>query len=161
MHFIPMSCRPPPTGNTIPLEGPHNLSAWHPGPAAWKESVPLIPAQLSRAPLSGFSLLSTPRLSHFFALVACLVCYVPHFAIITLSVSGCDDSHACVVFLPCDLPSGRQQGRPRAYSPHVPLRPQTPHGAVWRVRNMMETKMQDDRHTEELANTQKGLALSP
>ena len=55
MHFIPMSRRPPPTGNTIPLEGPRNLSAWHPGPAAWKETVPLVPAQVSRAPLSGFS----------------------------------------------------------------------------------------------------------
>lgn len=88
MHFIPMSRRPPPTGNTIPLEGPRNLSAWHPGPAAWKETVPLVPAQVSRAPLSGFSLLSAPRLSHLSMLVACLVCCVPHFTFVTLSVSG-------------------------------------------------------------------------
>ena len=51
-------------------------------------------------------------------------------------------SHACLVFLLCDLPSGRQQHCPRAPSPHVPLCPQTPPalglcmalGMWWRTR---------------------------
>lgn len=88
MYFILMSYRPPPAGDTIPLKGPCSLSAWHPGPATWKETVPLVPAQLSRAPLSGFSLLSTPLLSHLSAFLARLVCCVPHFTVVTLSVSG-------------------------------------------------------------------------
>lgn len=88
MYFIPTSRHPPPAGDTIPLEGPRSLSAWHPGPAAWKETVPHVPAQLSRPPPGGFSLLSAPTLSHLSALLARFVCCVPYFAIVTLSVSG-------------------------------------------------------------------------